>query len=178
MKPIGPLMVEHRLIERIIPVLKKELEKIDRENEIDLELLGGVVDFFRTYADQVHHGKEENILFREMKKKEIDEADRQLMTELENDHKLARAAVGVLFTASQDYDKNGKDQQKEIKKSLETLILLYPPHIKKEDEIFFFKSMSYFSSEEQEAMFKEGEEFDRKIIHEKYKQAMENWEKK
>jgi hemerythrin-like domain-containing protein len=176
MKPIGPMMVEHRLIERIVPVLKKEIDLIDRENRANQEVIMGAVDFFRVYADRLHHGKEENILFREMKKKEISEDDRKMMAELEGDHAAARENVGALHRAAWDYARGDAGQLGEIRRRLTTLAGLYPPHIKTEDNVFFPNAMKYFSVEEQEAMFREGEEFDKRLIHERYKQAMEGWE--
>ena len=64
MKPIGPLMWEHRLIERMVKLLKKELIKIKEIDKVDTNFILIVVDFFRTYADRTHHGKEEDILFK------------------------------------------------------------------------------------------------------------------
>ncbi|MBD3255222.1 MAG: cation-binding protein, partial [Candidatus Lokiarchaeota archaeon] len=71
MLPIGPLMIEHRLIERMVDVLKAELDKIKKTGEVDPFFIDLSVDFFRTYADETHHGKEEDILFRELKKKSL-----------------------------------------------------------------------------------------------------------
>ena len=176
MKFIGPLMVEHRLIERIVPVLQKAIEKIDRDSQADPEFLVAAVDFFRVYADRLHHGKEENILFREMKKKELSPEDRKMLDELENDHKIARENVGALHKSAWEYARGDAAQLMEIRQRLETLAGLYEPHIKTEDNVFFPASGKYFSAEEQEVMFKEGEEFDKKLIQGKYKQALETWE--
>jgi len=41
-------------------------------------------------------------------------------------------------------------------------------HIEKEDKRFFHPIMNYFSRQEMDAMLQEFEEFDRKVIHEKY----------
>ena len=64
MKPIGPLMREHRLIERMVAVLSKEITKLENRGEPDLHLLMTAVDFFRIYADRTRHGKEEDILLK------------------------------------------------------------------------------------------------------------------
>jgi len=57
MLPAGPLMIEHRLIERMVSVLVAEQEKISKHNASDTDLLLAAADFFRTYADRCHHGK-------------------------------------------------------------------------------------------------------------------------
>ena len=69
MRPIGPLMREHRLIERMVALMRAETEKISRTGEARPDFITSAVDFFRTYADRTHHGKEEDILFRDLAKK-------------------------------------------------------------------------------------------------------------
>lgn len=59
---------------------------------------------------------------------------------------------------------------------LNILIDFYPKHIKKEDDIFFPNSEKYFSEDELEAMLKEFWEFDKTMIHEKYKLVVEQLE--
>lgn len=54
MKPIGPLMWEHRLIERMVQILKTEIGRIRGQNEISMVLIDQAVDFFRTYSDRTH----------------------------------------------------------------------------------------------------------------------------
>lgn len=57
----------------------------------------------------------------------------------------------------------------EVTALLKTLVDFYPKHIKKEDEVFFPASRTYFSDEW---------EFDRKMIHEKYKTVVKEFETK
>ena len=71
MKPIGSLMIEHRVIERMLALLNQELSKILKEGKVDSPVIDVAIDFFTTYADRFHHGKEERILFRELKGKPL-----------------------------------------------------------------------------------------------------------
>jgi len=66
MMPIAPLMIEHRLIERMIKVMKNEVNVISATGRARPEFIDAAVDFIRTYADRCHHGKEEDILFRQL----------------------------------------------------------------------------------------------------------------
>lgn len=52
MMPIAPLMIEHRLIERMIEVVKEELVLIEKERKIDPKFIEMAVDFIRSYADR------------------------------------------------------------------------------------------------------------------------------
>ncbi|MFW9957485.1 MAG: hypothetical protein ACFFCT_05390 [Candidatus Odinarchaeota archaeon] len=54
--PVGPLMIEHRLIERMISVMGKEIKRIQKNREVDPKFIDTAVNFIRTYADQCHHG--------------------------------------------------------------------------------------------------------------------------
>lgn len=74
-EPIGPLMIEHRLIERMISEMKNETERIRNGEKPDLSFIETAVDFIRTYADACHHGKEEDILFRDLESVQMDDRD-------------------------------------------------------------------------------------------------------
>ncbi|HEX9917179.1 MAG TPA: hemerythrin domain-containing protein [candidate division Zixibacteria bacterium] len=168
MMPIAPLMIEHRLIEKMIKLMEKELHKINQGNEANPVFIEKAVDFFGTYADRCHHGKEEDILFRELAKKKLSSEHRKMMDELINEHIFGRKIVGRLANAKDKYTNTDYDTTKEIVECLKTLVGFYPSHIKKEDKQFFIPCMEYFSQEEKDEMLDECWEFDRNIIHEKY----------
>ncbi len=69
MMPVVPLMIGHRPIERMIRAIGRELIRIEETREIDPGFVDMTVDFIRTYTDSCHHGKEEDILFRDLKGK-------------------------------------------------------------------------------------------------------------
>jgi rubredoxin len=54
------------------------------------------------------------------------------------------------------------------------LVKLYDKHITKEDREFFHPSMKYFTGPEKQSMLEEFNEFDRNMIHEKYRAVLEN----
>ncbi len=178
MKPIGPLMWEHRLIERIVPVLDKELKRIDTSRKADVNLLTTAVDFFRTYADRTHHGKEEDILFRDLENKPLSAEHARIMKELIEEHVHARKTVGALVDARDKYKAGDVASIKDIVNYLKELINFYPVHIEKEDKHFFYPILEYFTRQEQDDMLLEFWEFDRKLIHEKYQKIVERLETK
>ena len=176
MKPIGPLMREHRLIERMVGLLEKERVKMTRENRVNSGFIMAAVDFFRTYADRTHHGKEEDILFRDMAGKQVSVEHDKVMDELVQEHIYARKTVKALCEATESYTKGKTVSIKEIITCVEALVALYPRHIEKEDKHFFYPIMEYFSREEQDDMLREFWEFDKNMIHEKYQKVVEGWE--
>jgi len=166
--PIGPLMIEHRLIERMIKIIEKEFERLEETKEADVLFIDTAADFIKMYADRCHHGKEEDILFRELLKKEIAPEYKKTMNELIEEHKWGRRTVAELIAAKDLYIKGDKGAVEDIIKSLKFLADFYPKHIEKEDKRFFIPIMGCFTKDEQDAMLLEGYEFDRKLIHEKY----------
>ncbi|HEX9949480.1 MAG TPA: hemerythrin domain-containing protein [Thermodesulfobacteriota bacterium] len=178
MMPIGPLMIEHRLIERMVGVLREEMHSIKEKNQVHVERIDSGVDFFRTYADQCHHGKEEDILFRDLAKKRLSPEHKKIMDELIQEHVFGRETVGRLSGAKERYGKGDTAALNEIIGILEKLVEFYPIHIAKEDQRFFMPCMEYFGKGERDAMLQECWEFDKKLIHEKYRQLVERFEGK
>ncbi len=131
-------------------------------------------DFFRIYADKTHHGKEEDILFKELEDKPLTDEDRKMMEELKKEHDKYRRTVDKLLDANLDYKRGNDSAILEIKEALKQLGDIYPEHISKEDREFFHPSMNYFSVPEKQKMLKEFNEFDRNMIHEKYRMVLEN----
>jgi hemerythrin-like domain-containing protein len=169
MMPIGPLMIEHRLIERMIEVMKRQLRLWEGGRKADPSFIDMAVDFIRTYADRCHHGKEEDILFRNLSKKPISSDHRRIMEELLEEHRWGRRTMGELLKANETYRKGDAEAASTILECVKALVEFYPNHIEKEDRHFFLPIMDYFTNEEKDTMLKEEYEFDRGLIHEIYR---------
>ncbi len=174
MMPVGPLMKEHRLIERMIGVMAGSLEEIRKEGKADPCFIDTAVDFIRTYADRCHHGKEEEILFRELAKKRLSQEHRRIMNELIEEHKMGRNNVKKLKAAKESYVRGEEAALKDIISNMEILTQFYPRHIEKEDKHFFLPCMDYLTPKERDKMLEEMGEFDKGMIHEKYTQVVES----
>ena len=173
MQPRGPLMIEHRLIERMIALIKRELQKIRKSQKVDPLFIDTAVDFIRIYADRTHHGKEEDILFRALEAKPMKEQDRQVMDALVQEHAFGRKTTAALAAASALYRSGDNAALDQICDHLLTLSDFYPKHIVKEDKVFFPAAMDYLSDDEQQTMLDAFWEFDKKMIHEKYRSIVE-----
>jgi hemerythrin-like domain-containing protein len=176
MKPIGPLMVEHRLIERMLSLLEKELRAMKEYASWNPVFLDSAVDFLRIYADRTHHGKEEEIYFRNLADKPLTPELKEIMEELVEEHAYAREKVGGLVAAKARFMGGDPAALDDVLTHLDDLIAFYPSHIEKEDRRFFFPSQEYFSREEQEAMLLKFHDFDARMIHEKYSRLVESRE--
>lgn len=173
MKPIVPLKIEHGLIDQMVKAIRDKTVKVTMKEDSELVFIDTAVDFLRTYADRTHHGKEEDILFRELKEKDLSPEDQETMEELVEEHVYARETVGELVEAKEAYLQGDDDALDTVLLKIGALLELYPKHIKKEDDGFFPAAMRYFDADEQEAMLEEMHAFDREMIHEKYRSVVE-----
>ncbi|MFW9824028.1 MAG: hemerythrin domain-containing protein [Candidatus Thorarchaeota archaeon] len=174
MMPIGPLMTEHRLIEKMIQLMEDEIGKMKKHNKANPLFIDTAVDFIRIYADKTHHGKEEDILFRDLEKKALSPNHTKIMNELVEEHIWARNKVGKIVEAKNDYLKGNVKVLDEIIELMKELVEFYPKHINKEDKHFFIPVMNYFTKDEQDTMLQEFWDFDKTLIHIKYQRVIEN----
>lgn len=134
--PAGPLMREHRLIERVVRLLETEICSIEETGRTDPALIDHLTDFVRTYADRCHHGKEEDILFRRLAGKDLDAGLAAAMEELIQDHVHGRALTRRIVEANARYAAGHGDALGEIAAAARELVEFYPVHIQKEDRHF------------------------------------------
>jgi hemerythrin-like domain-containing protein len=129
MQARGPLMIEHRLIERMLSVIRNSLSEIESKQMVDPVLVDIAVDFIRVYADRTHHGKEEDILFRELNSKQLTPEDRQIMEELIEEHVFGRQKTKALVEANTRYRNGDKNALTEIFANLKSKTEFYHKHI-------------------------------------------------
>jgi hemerythrin-like domain-containing protein len=169
MQARGPLMVEHRVIEQVIQGVNVHLSRIEPEGGADPSYIAAVIDFLRTYADRTHHGKEEDILFARLHRKDLSPEDERVLGELEEEHVRARETVAALEEATRRYRDGDRSALTGVTEGLRALVELYPQHIVKEDRVFFPAAQGYFSPEEERELLAEFRSFDASMIHEKYR---------
>ncbi len=184
MLPIGPLMMEHRVIEKLMPALRAAARAGRRDGRIDLRFADAALEFIRTYADRCHHGKEEDLLFRALAAKPLEAGHRALMDELVEEHRQGRRKVREIAAALEEYrrgDGGGgaaagagpSGPLAAIVDGFEWLASFYPAHIRKEDTGLFLPAMGYFDRAERDALLDAEREFDRSLLQALYRERVE-----
>ena len=171
--PVEVLITEHKLILQAVSLMKNEAQRIQTSQTVNAAFVTTIVDFFRTYADRFHHGKEEGLLFRELSQKKMNDNDSKIMKELIMEHAFARRTVTALENAKNSYVSGEKDALKDVLANLGELVKLYPAHIEKEDKHFFYPSMAYFSESEKEALGTNFSAFNHDFTDKRYKHVIE-----
>lgn len=172
MNPLDLIMREHTLILDLLNTLEKKIPTIQKQEEPPC-FLHDVLDFFITYGDKTHHGKEEDILFREIGQKDLNENLKKTLATLLQEHVEAREKIQKLKTLHEKQQKGDIAAYTEIIPLLESFITFYRKHIDTENNHFFKEALSHIDKQELETLSKECAEFDRSMIHEKYKQAVD-----
>ena len=137
MNPIKELKTEHRAIEsalKILGIISNEIASPKEEDAAaDAALL---VDFFRTFADTCHHGKEEGFLFPVLEQIGISRQGGPIGVML-SEHDQGRMHIREMLEALAQIRAGDKDAAKTFQKAALAYIELLHHHIYKEDHVLF-----------------------------------------
>jgi len=123
--PLQTLIDEHRLIKRWLALIPKLLENLNLIAPEDRQIINQGIDFIRSYADQLHHGKEEEILFA------FFDTSADIFQVIYADHRRARDLVKEMTTAL------AAGNGSKLTEHLLDYATLLIEHIGKEDGVLF-----------------------------------------
>jgi len=132
----GVLREEHRLILEVTDALETTLGEGVDGGQPDLDLIEDCVRFFRLFADRCHHGKEEDLLFRELEESGMP-ADTGPIAVMLAEHRRGRAYVSAMATALEKVRAGNATAWTELSSAAWSWIDLIRAHIGKEDHILF-----------------------------------------
>lgn len=170
-KPIGILMIEHRLIERALNAL--EQKAANPGSPLPVLNFGELIDFFGTYADATHHGKEEDILFTVADEKPLSEDLVRVLAELREDHVQFRKYRRGLAAANQLMASGDASALAEFQKLAREFVPRLRAHIQKEDKLFFPGFDQLEKPADREAMMARFRAFDAELAHTHYREVVE-----
>ncbi len=155
--PTQMLEVEHRIIAKVIGAAPVLADRLEAGQVVDVKTLHGVIEFLHTFADECHHGKEEDLLFPTLVNKGISKQGCPIGA-LSAEHTRGRVLVKELADAADTYQSGDPDAKKAVVKSLREIATLYPNHIWKEDYLLFPLTIKVLSIEEQQALYRQFEQ--------------------
>jgi len=170
-KPIGVLMIEHRLIERALTALEKKAGAPG--NPPDVLAFGALVDFFGTYADGTHHGKEEDIMFADADALALAPELAQVLAELRADHVRFRGYRRSMDAANRRLAAGDAAALAELSATAREFVPQLRAHIQTEDKIFFPGFDARQDPALRRAMMDRFLAFDVERIHETYRVVVE-----
>jgi hemerythrin-like domain-containing protein len=143
--PTAVLMNEHRNIERALAALELMAGAFEEEGRIDPEPAGQAVEFLRSYADRLHHGKEETNLFPAMEARGLP-ADVGPTAVMRQEHTMGRAFIKDMADAL------GESGTAAFVAAARGYVGLLREHIMKEDQVLFPMADRLLPPEDQDAL--------------------------
>lgn len=159
MDAIETLMQEHRTIEKVIDALVAFTEDTHRKGATAREELALFVGFLQRFADQAHHAKEEDILFRAM-------ADHGFPTQggpiavMLAEHVRGRAYIRIMAEAVTSTEPWTDADRQRIVEAAAGYAELLRSHIHKEDAILYPMAEQHLPPEAMEEVDERCAEFD------------------
>jgi hemerythrin-like domain-containing protein len=173
MQPDAFLMIEHRTIEKALLLMGQEKARLEK-GTFDLETVSMLVEFIHVVGDEMHHGKEETILFPAVKGRDRSFEFDEITTTLMREHAEIRRHLRTTRTALECYLEGDEMAVETIAKEFKEINDLYRRHIKKEDSFFFPSAMAVLTDEEKVLMEKEIIEFDRSFTLKRYEKMIDD----
>ncbi|HIZ90328.1 MAG: hemerythrin domain-containing protein [Mucispirillum sp.] len=111
-KIIDILLHEHEEISKFIKKLRSMCLDFMKEDKIDISEFRAGINFIKTYADERHHQKEEELLFKAMVENIGIKAENLIKYGMLIEHDSARYYVSSLEKAVDAYEKEKNDENK------------------------------------------------------------------
>jgi hemerythrin-like domain-containing protein len=153
---------EHRLIETVVKALGGVADALEKGQHADVAMLATAVEFFRVYADKLHHGKEETLFFPLLVKRGVPPQGCPIGG-LKHEHEKGRLLVQALADQTPAYAQGGPGAKDALVQTLRGLADLYQNHIWKEDAMVFPMADKVLTTADQEELSKNFAEVDRSI---------------
>jgi hemerythrin-like domain-containing protein len=171
MRPTTILKNEHRVIEQVLTCLEKIAERFEGGQGLDVESARGAIAFFRRFADQCHHGKEEARLFPMMEERGFPRESGPIGVML-REHEEGRAHVRAMDSACDAAAAGEAAAGRDFLEHARAYVGLLRLHIQKEDHCLFPMADTALSEEDQEALAKSFEQVEKEeigeAVHETY----------
>ena len=136
MQPTDILMNEHRVIEQVLNCLEKILEQCTTEKKLDTKSAKQAIEFFRSYADRCHHGKEEAHLFPVMQANGFSGGCSPVVVML-REHELGRLYIQGMDAVIEPAAAGDPESLKWFIQHGQSYLNLLKEHIRKEDICLF-----------------------------------------
>lgn len=182
MYPIQILIDEHKLVERVIKLVEKVRSKLKKNKEIPAPTFWKLVEFIQSYADVIHHSKEEDILFMQMREHEAELSDKvwDQIGVLIDEHIQGLDLANEMHKAIREYQRGSTSARRRILRAINTYVDMMKSHFKSEEDDVFPAMIKVLSKSEKDKMAADFKRFDKLVggtaAHRRYKKIVEELE--
>ena len=172
------LIAEHELIERVMEVLKNELEHLT-EGELDAVRLERALDFLLEFGDKIHNVKEEQALFPLMAERGLPVQGGPIGVMLA-EHEAERELLGKMLARLPTITEASEDERAEMKREGLAYLQVRAEHIWKENDVLYMMGRRIFTDDDNQALLAKFDEIDLahygEGAHERFRELVEEIE--
>jgi len=139
---------EHKAILKMLDAAEEVARRIKKDIAVKPELLSGLLEFFRVFADRCHHGKEEDCLFPLLEKKGLPHDGGPIGVML-HEHGEGRELIRNMGEASEAVTSGRRDGCSRWADAALSYTALLRAHIAKENDVLFVMADRLLSGPEQ-----------------------------
>lgn len=137
MNATGILKREHRIIERFMEVFERMVDLLEKkDSDMDFKPFLEAAEFIKGFADDYHHKKEEDVLFRVMVQNGMSEQAGPIAM-MKYEHQQGRAFTMAVRQAAEKGIAGDPSAKNSLISYARSYILLLREHILKEDNVLF-----------------------------------------
>jgi hemerythrin-like domain-containing protein len=151
--PSAVLRAEHRVIVRVLDVLRHLVARSERSESFEIDSLKRCVTFFRLFADACHHAKEEDLLFPVLEERGIPRDGGPIGVML-HEHAVARQLTRQMAEALAAFDRGDVEAERTFCGTAREYIALLTDHIQKEDHCLFAMGDQAMTEDDQASLCK------------------------
>jgi hemerythrin-like domain-containing protein len=162
MKATDMLMQEHKMIEKVLNSIERQVKRVENGDKINPSFFINASDFIRGFADGCHHRKEENALFPAMVLAGIPKENGPIGQML-IEHEQGRQYNKGIRSAAEELLKGNEKIVDQLLENAKGYSKLLHQHINKENNILFPMANKAIPIKQQEEL---ADEFERIEIEE------------
>ena len=170
-KAIDMLMDEHQVILKVLGSLETLADALEKGEQVERGTVKKYAEFLRNFADQCHHGKEEDRLFVKMIEHGFSKKDGPLAVML-HEHETGRTHVRALMAIGEKSGPLSAAESQEVIKHARSFADLLQSHIVKEDRVLYGMAENVIPAPELKKMAEDFEKFELEVTGEG---AHEKW---
>lgn len=137
MNSIEVMVEEHKLIKRMLKVMRNACYSILKGEAVCISDLYEMADFVKYYADGHHHDKEEKFLFKAMEENLGALGQKLIRNGMLVEHDLGRLYMSDLREALKKLEAGDEESKLDIIANMISYTHLLERHISKEDEVVY-----------------------------------------
>jgi len=150
---------EHEAILKMLEVTEKVANRLEQGEAVRQEVLANLQEFFRLFADQCHHGKEEDLLFPLLEQKGIPRTGGPIGVLL-REHEEGRSLIRQMGDAARGTESRLAGSGSRWAGAARGYVGLLRGHIEKENNVLFMMAERLLTPGEQEQLAEDFEKLE------------------